>query len=143
MIVRAALLGVLLYTVASLQHARGLEFESSAPAAYRSSTSALASFNRVASVQSACVGIGMGMGADITGADHDCGLPFSSSGESQDGGGSIEGGDDLDDFEDIVSHPHAYLDGQLWSGLTTHVATEHARACARLEDRRFEKPPRA
>lgn len=56
----------------------------------------------------------------------------------------IEGwGDDFDQLEDVVFHPRLWLDSQPAAAPPKPVPAEHAQMRIRLEDRRFEKPPRA
>lgn len=49
---------------------------------------------------------------------------------------------DFDDFEDAFFHPRLCLERAAWPVAAKRGATEHASVLPRLEDRRFEKPPR-
>lgn len=57
--------------------------------------------------------------------------------------GAETDGSDFDDFEDAFFHPRLALEGVHWPVASRCSATEHASVLPRLEDRRFEKPPRA
>jgi hypothetical protein len=139
-IVRVALLGALLCTLASLQHASGLDSQRPAPTSVPRglfgtlTASGEHSANSVADSSS------------VNATERESDAPRRPCGPAQDseedGGGNLDSDDDFD-LEDVLSHPRLYLECQPAASAKKPPVPGFARAHVRLEDCRFEKPPRA